>query len=327
MEANSNRIHFLDVAKGIGIYLVVLGHVTHSEWLWYYIWQFHMPLFFFISGLLYSPKHFFKDFLIKKTKSLYIPYVIFFIITFAYWVLFERAYRGSEIPITYELIGLPYGTYEGGHLFFNGVLWFLPCLYVTEIIFFFIAKLQNKIGIIAGIICSFAIGQFLLLKRIDFLPLGLHTAFNAILFYGVGYLSKTTLLNLKDNSKISQVLFLIGCLSIQMLYLGKYVSNIKICTIPYSFLAFAGIGFYLILSNLLNKNRVIEYFGRNSLVILGLHAPIMRAFIFIAAAITHIGAETLRQNVFFSIVISIIILLIMLVFTETWRRYVKPIII
>ena len=316
----------MDVAKGIGIYLVILGHVTHSEWLWYYIWQFHMPLFFFISGLLYTPKDSFKAFLIKRIKSLYIPYVIFFLITFAYWVLFERKYRGAEIPISYELIGLPYGTYEGGHLFFNGVLWFLPCLFATEIIFYFIAKLKDRIGILAGICCSFAIGQFLLLSRIDYLPFGLHTAFNAILFYGIGYLSKSILLNRKDISKTSQILFLIGCFAIQFLYLGKYVSNIKVCTIPYGFLAFAGIGFYLILSNLINKNRVLEYFGRNSLVILGLHAPIMRAIIFITVTITHIGVETLRQNVVFSIILSIVILLIMLIFTETWRRYVKPMI-
>ena len=324
---NINRIHFLDIAKGIGIYLVVLGHVTHSEWLWYYIWQFHMPLFFFISGLLYIPKDSFKAFLIKRTKSLYIPYVIFFLVTFAYWIFFERKYRGSEIPISYELVGLPYGTYEGGHLFFNGVLWFLPCLYVTEIIFYFIAKLKERIGILAGIICSFAIGQFLLLKGVDYLPFGLHTAFNAILFYGIGYLLKPFLIQLNKKNKTHQVLFLIGCFAIQLLYLGKYVSNIKVCTIPYSFLAFAGIGFFLILSNLLNRNRVIEYFGRNTLVILGLHAPIMRAIIFIAATITHFDAETLRQNVFFSIIISIVILLIMLVFTETWRKYVKPMIV
>lgn len=323
----SDRIHYLDIAKGIGIYLVVLGHVTHSEWLWYYIWQFHMPLFFFISGLLYTPKESFKAFLIKRTKSLYIPYVIFFLVTFAYWVLIERKYRGAEIPISYELIGLPYGTYEGGHLFFNGVIWFLPCLYVTEIIFYFIAKLKDRIGIFAGIICSFSIGQFFLLSGVDYLPFGLHTAFNAILFYGIGYLFKPIFIHLNNKNKKHQVLFLIGCLAIQLLYLGKYVSNIKVCTIPYSFLAFAGIGFYLILSNLLNKNRVIEYFGRNSLVILGLHAPIMRAIIFGATKITHIGAETLRQNVFFSISISIVILLIMLVFTETWRKYVKPMIV
>ena len=319
-----NRIHFLDIAKGIGIYLVVLGHITHSEWLLYYIWQFHMPLFFFISGLLYTPIDSFKAFLFKRTKSLYIPYVIFFLITFVYWVLIERKYRGAEIPISYELIGLPYGTYEGGHLFFNGVLWFLPCLFATEIIFYFIAKLKDRIGIFAGISCSFAIGQLLLLSRIDYLPFGLHTAFNAILFYGIGYLSKSILLSRKDISKTSQVLFLIGCFAIQFLYLGKYVSNIKVCTIPYGFLAFAGIGFYLILSNLLNRNRVIEFFGRNSLVILGLHAPIMRAIIFIAATITHFDADTLRQNEYVSIVLSLLILITMIPLIKLWRRFVLP---
>lgn len=38
----------IDIAKGIGIFLVVLGHFTvFASPLYHYIYLFHMPLFFF----------------------------------------------------------------------------------------------------------------------------------------------------------------------------------------------------------------------------------------------------------------------------------------
>ena len=49
-----NRKKYIDVLKGIGIFLVVFGHVTHILELREYIWNFHMPLFFFISGFLFN---------------------------------------------------------------------------------------------------------------------------------------------------------------------------------------------------------------------------------------------------------------------------------
>ena len=51
----NNRIEFLDISKGIGIILVVLGHSLNTidlpgRW----IYSFHMPFFFYISGVLLS---------------------------------------------------------------------------------------------------------------------------------------------------------------------------------------------------------------------------------------------------------------------------------
>ena len=48
---SSKRLNYLDYAKGIGILLVVLGHIYNNNTkLW--IYSFHMPLFFIISGYL-----------------------------------------------------------------------------------------------------------------------------------------------------------------------------------------------------------------------------------------------------------------------------------
>ena len=49
------RKKYIDILKGIGIFYVILGHVTHTSFLFRYIYSFHMPLFFFISGMLFVP--------------------------------------------------------------------------------------------------------------------------------------------------------------------------------------------------------------------------------------------------------------------------------
>lgn len=159
-----NHIHYVDIAKGFGIFWVVWAHVAHIELIWEYVWPFHMPLFF-ISGLLFSQQYDFKTFFKKRVHSLLVPYAVFFSITFLYWVFIERYYRGGQYSIGYELVGLVYGTYEGGHLFFNGVLWFLPCLFATGMLFYPISKLVNPVGVLGGVILSFTIGQFLLAEN------------------------------------------------------------------------------------------------------------------------------------------------------------------
>ena len=50
MEKTKQRISWIDVTKGIAIYLVILGHSLIGLKVNDYIFAFHMPLFFFISG-------------------------------------------------------------------------------------------------------------------------------------------------------------------------------------------------------------------------------------------------------------------------------------
>lgn len=50
----------IDVIRGMAIMLVVLGHSGVSEPLFQWIYSFHMPLFFFVSGIFFKPMaHFF----------------------------------------------------------------------------------------------------------------------------------------------------------------------------------------------------------------------------------------------------------------------------
>lgn len=56
----------LDIMKGIGILLVVFAHIFHNNGI---VYQFHMPLFFILSGaaMTYSK----SGFSLKKKPRLY----------------------------------------------------------------------------------------------------------------------------------------------------------------------------------------------------------------------------------------------------------------
>ena len=48
------RLSWLDVLKGIGIILVVMGHIYSNSIIFNWLYSFHMPLFFFAAGCVYK---------------------------------------------------------------------------------------------------------------------------------------------------------------------------------------------------------------------------------------------------------------------------------
>lgn len=193
------RNHVIDILRGIAIFLVVFGHVTHVPFMRQYIWGFHIPLFFFISGLLFQKEKFenFTVFLKSRLKSLVIPYVIFYLVTLVYWILIERHSRGADVPIYSQLLGLVYGTYDMRYMMFNGALWFLPCLFSMEILYWFVSKVPSPyvIGALAG---CYIFG--LVAKDVaPWLPWGICAAFLGVVFYGSGDLCKPLLVSSKAN--------------------------------------------------------------------------------------------------------------------------------
>ena len=73
------RLKYIDIAKAIGIILMVIGHCIPGK-IANYIYLFHMPMFFMITGYVFKPEenlNGYIDFIKRKIKSLYIPFVMF----------------------------------------------------------------------------------------------------------------------------------------------------------------------------------------------------------------------------------------------------------
>ena len=77
------RNYAIDVARGISIFFVVLGHlVVGGTKTFNWIFSFHMPIFFLLSGMCFNFEKYnsFIDFLKEKFKKRIIPYFAFIII-------------------------------------------------------------------------------------------------------------------------------------------------------------------------------------------------------------------------------------------------------
>lgn len=125
MSVLKEREAWIDWSKTILIFLMVLGHnnlpVLERTW----IYGFHMPAFFIISGYLFKPRSWKRTF-----KGLFIPIAVFSIIRFCFYAL-NQSVNGTMLW-DWSLIGrclLPFlkaNVYNEVTLF-SGV-WFLMCL-------------------------------------------------------------------------------------------------------------------------------------------------------------------------------------------------------
>lgn len=72
---NNIRIDWIDLTKGIAIFLMVCGHTSIPLPISNWIWSFHMPLFFIISGILFNATKYpnFNLFIKKRGETLIIP--------------------------------------------------------------------------------------------------------------------------------------------------------------------------------------------------------------------------------------------------------------
>lgn len=76
------RIKWIDLTKGVAIFLMVCGHTGIPSLISNWIWSFHMPLFFIISGMLFCPTKYtnIQKFIHRRIQTLIIPYITFSII-------------------------------------------------------------------------------------------------------------------------------------------------------------------------------------------------------------------------------------------------------
>lgn len=127
----TKRITEFDIAKGIGILLVVLGHCLPTDNYWrIFIYSFHMPLFFFLSGavLKISDEKDMKGIVIGE-KNLIANY-IFYSGLFLLFDIFAKILNFKQISIK----DLFWDVYQTVTLYGINVLWFLSALIIGKIL-------------------------------------------------------------------------------------------------------------------------------------------------------------------------------------------------
>lgn len=77
----SLRLKWLDIAKGITIILMVIGHTSIPDPFSRFIYAFHMPLFFIASGWTTNwNKYNYMEFAKRKFRSIMVPFMVYSVI-------------------------------------------------------------------------------------------------------------------------------------------------------------------------------------------------------------------------------------------------------
>ena len=187
------RENYIDVAKGIGLILVIAGHLfTYGHGISSIIFSFHMPLFFFLSGMVFRKRTMaWKNYLEKNVKRLIYPYVGYVLLGMVISMLIPAWH--IDWTLRKILADLYLGAPEHFHV---GQVWFLICLFWVVIAYGWLHEhwLKAKdwkykaIFMLGVAVFAKLMAVMVVLLPGHRLPLKLDSAFMALCFYGLGHL-------------------------------------------------------------------------------------------------------------------------------------------
>ncbi len=332
------RFDDIDILRGLGIIIMVMGHVGFSGIFDVWIHTYHMPLFFVISGFFFRKREEFstKELVLKKAKSLLIPYLFFGIFHYILWlfVFIEPEYNVWE-PI------LRLFSFNTEHLPIAGALWFFTALFFCEIFYNLIVYSVKNENITTIIILLLSLVMSLITTLTNFrLPLTTDIAISCLVYYHTGRYLRVFIdkLSIREKCKthyIQTFLISVGLMAINVIltFCNGYV-NIKMgwhAIIPLTWLnAFIGIASLYLFSIFIDKkmgiiSKAFSFIGRNSIVYLCLNQlVIMILTIFIGEPIGNMGQLTLGGlliSLFISVLTMLILSLFVFIFNKTFLKF------
>lgn len=337
----TKRIEFIDIAKFLCISLVVVGHSGIKGYVHDWIYVFHMPFFFFVSGFFLRPDNRHITEIIKKNiKQLIIPYTFFYLITIPFGLVYIH-FHGVPVSLDYiwkPFVGMVLGLDRliGEYSYFtNGPLWFLLALFWAKL--FFYANRCHKYSLL-GLLVSMGISYilFILLKSERLNVWSIAQAFLLYPYLCVGYILNNKFeLSARIESAhpltLWRGLFLtLLCVSIFVPYIGRVeYGSLLMGNYPYiSFgVAIAGSIMILILSKVLSTiSRCKPLFlsmGEGTIVVLAVHHPIMDIYKFI---FIQIGLNVTGGSVPVCFAVSLMTLITCFPIVLLFEKYCKKLI-
>lgn len=296
MNVKLERNKTIDVLKGIGILFVMLGH--QNLVIGHFIYSFHMPLFFLISGYLYKKKDV-KESVTKDFQRLIIPYFIGCVFVVSQDVFFAFA-KHDITYITNSVLAIIWGSgYTSDKVLFGnmpsiGAIWFLLALFwcknMYNVIEIKIVSTLQKLIMVLFI----AVMAIVIEKNSIKLPFSLLPGLSALPFFWVGTLWKN-----KHVPNLAMFILII-CWFISYFYSYIYLVSCDYGLYPIDILgACGGTLFFYNIAKYISKIQwlanIFIWLGMNTLSILCFHAISINNTIFV-----HLGI----YNIFIIVIIK-----------------------
>lgn len=298
MTTIREKIEYIDFFRGGGVFLIILQHCGIPK-IGNYILAFHMPLFFVLTGYLFNNNNTgnvpFKKYIIKRFNRLMIPYICFEILNLllSYGV---TIISNNHIDIIQAIKSIVLCINNSAYSGISLRLWFLPCMFVSSIMFYLINFIIYRVNGMANrwmygmvsvlfILCSYY-EKKVLNERI---PFTLDISLMATAFIALGYSFKDYLDNFIKFEKFKLILLLLTSMLICVITVELNYSPFFMYINEYGNYVLAIIGalsgmvcFFAFLSLVLMKEnylhlgkKLLNFFSDNSLLIFPVHLEII----------------------------------------------------
>lgn len=320
--SSDKRIDWIDTARGLGLLCVFVGHLNvpyASAW----VYLFHMPLFFFLSGLLYPgcKKYSFSSFAWRRFKSLVIPYFTLGSVIFLFYCIVYSYYREPSsvyLEMLHEfLVQEHYWT-----------IWFLAALFLTQLIYYGIdycfSRWKYAVTIASVALCAFGLMRY----RLGWgsLPWNLDVAFEAQFFFHLGYRfmhsTRVKEFFVGNHSIYKFAAIILVCLAVNVIaakaciVLSGYSLDMSIGQYGNEIMTFiaavAGILMIVTLASVIHSD-FLSYIGRNTMILFSWHSRIVivacgMIYAHFGLFQTHdIGTSVLRASITLIIILVVLI--------------------
>lgn len=198
------RNRTIDVAKGIGILLVVFAHMNYVEPWQSIIYGFHIPLFFILAGMTFQKDKYpcLGAFVKRRIQTLLVPYLFFALFSVIFRLALDIAFNGisstafvSASKHLLQFITARYSQQAAA----NVALWFVPCLFLLECLYYMIMQIPSRVVSFGTIVLLVGFGWYTESGYcpidLSVLPWNFSSACFSIGFYAVGHQSANKLLS------------------------------------------------------------------------------------------------------------------------------------
>ncbi|MCM1293341.1 MAG: acyltransferase [Bacteroides sp.] len=268
--SGKRRIEFIDLAKGVCIIMVVIMHCPRVSIDLPGISAMRMPLYFLLSGLFFKDYGGIYSLIEKKLNKIILPFLFFAAIDVAWTWIAKHRLDINQFA----------GMWGNGQTLHNIPLWFLPALFLSNIVFCLLCNsLRSGLKIAAGVGVLSAVGCMLTLHHI-YLPFYLTQALNGLPFFYLGYISRK--LPLLYPSRYDWAGIIVGACLVALAswictipatqpHLDYYHNTFSANAWLYYPVAIMMVSGILLVCKTIRWLPIVSYFGRYSIIVLGLH--------------------------------------------------------
>ena len=281
----------IDIARGISMILVIAGHCKYIDsGLKIWLYSFHIPLFFFLSGMVFNYDKYksVTDFLKNKIKKLMLPYftigiLIIFLNNIYSSIIIKQFVVSSFLNSCLTNIKQLFISYRLHPDYYS--FWFIPPLFVALIVFYVIIKKLNtnkrKTAILIVVAIISSIIQVFFFKYVKGFYYSLDLVPIALSFISFGYIYRSKINYLKKHIYSFDCLLILLFIHIVISFINFRLGRTDLfyCEMGNYFFfmiaALLGIMIVMIIANQINSSKILEYIGKNTFTFYFFHSIIV----------------------------------------------------